>query len=53
MTTAVSFENALLEKSDRRSFKERVPDFHEGNILLDTLDPPIDGSNFKFWIIDQ
>lgn len=51
--TAVNYENSLLPKDSRRSFKERVPDFHEGNVLIEKLEKPIAGKRFKLWLIDQ
>ena len=30
-----------------------LSDWHEGNVVLEKLSEPIEGSNFRYWVIDQ
>jgi hypothetical protein len=53
LETAISKTNLSLDIDQRKNFKEWIPDFHEGNIIVDKVNPPIDGRHFKLCIIDQ
>jgi hypothetical protein len=33
--------------------KQYMPDWHEGNVLLEPLPVPVGDSHFKYWVIDQ
>lgn len=40
-------------KAEDLTPKDYLPDFHDGNVLVERSRTPIAGSNFKFWVIDQ
>jgi hypothetical protein len=53
LVSIVEDSNKNLDKENQKTFKQWMPDIHEGNVLVDVIKTPVDGKKFKFWIIDQ
>jgi hypothetical protein len=44
--------NAIAEETQQVPTR-LLSDWHPGNVVLEQLAEPIDGSNYKYWVIDQ
>ena len=55
LNTAIVQANTSKGVDEQRTFKQMVPDFHEGNVLIERVKfPKRNGDEpFKLWVIDQ
>lgn len=45
--------NDIIAEDTWQPPHDLLSDWHEGNVVLEQLPEPIDGNNFRYWVIDQ
>lgn len=52
-TRAEDLLNNVIAEETYQDPKRLLSDWHTGNVVLEQLAEPIDGNNFRYWVIDQ
>lgn len=55
LNIAIVQANANKSVEEQRTFKQMIPDLHEGNVIIERVKSPKrnEGESFKLWVIDQ